>query len=265
MMLQNKIALVTGGGTGIGAAVTQQFIAEGARVCIAGWRVEELDVEGLGIPKDSVILCPGDVSSAEDVQRMVDTTLGIAGKIDILVNNAAMDIFGGVTDLTVEQYRKVLDVNLTGPFLTMHTAIPKMIENGGGSIINMASLGGLRASAGACAYDSAKAGLIMLSQQVALEYGRLGIRCNALCPGATRTTMLEAAIGEVAKMRGIEIDAMMTKFTSPVPLRRMAEPSEIGRICCFLASDDSSFITGSALVADGGSSVVDCSGYALGA
>jgi meso-butanediol dehydrogenase/(S,S)-butanediol dehydrogenase/diacetyl reductase len=248
MLLRDKVAIVTGGGTGIGAAITRRFIAEGARVCITGRRQVKLEQEASAFPSGSVIICPGDVSKTEDVQRMIATTLTIAGKIDILVNNAATDIFGSVTSLSPEDWRKVIETNLTGPFLVMREIIPHMIKSGGGSIINVSSLGGLRCSPGAPAYDTSKAGLIMLSQQVALEYGPFHIRCNALCPGATRTAMLEEAVSEIAAGMGTDLQTMLKRFSAPLPLKRIAEPEEIAKVCSFLASEDSSFMTGSVLV-----------------
>jgi meso-butanediol dehydrogenase / (S,S)-butanediol dehydrogenase / diacetyl reductase len=259
MILKDKIALVTGGGTGIGAAITKCFISEGARVCITGRRQEKLLDESRSFPQGSVTISPGDISILDDVQRMVVSTLAIAGKIDILVNNAAIDVFGSITNLSPDDWRKVIETNLTGPFLMMREIIPYMIKNGGGSISNISSVGGLRCCPGAPAYASSKAGLIMLSQQAALEYGPHHIRCNVVCPGATRTTMLEEAVSEIAAGKGTDLQTILDRFSSPVPLKRIAEPDEIAKICCFLASENSSFMTGAVLVADGGCNVVDVS------
>jgi meso-butanediol dehydrogenase / (S,S)-butanediol dehydrogenase / diacetyl reductase len=263
MLLKDKVALVTGGGTGIGAAVTRRFIEEGARVCISGRRLEKLEQEARAFPPGSVAICPRDVSKIEDVRRMVTTVLEIAGKIDILVNNAATDVFGSIMDLSPDDWRRVMETNLTGPFLTMKESLPHMIKNGGGSIINISSLGGLRCSPGAPAYATSKSGLIMLSQQVALEYGHYHIRCNALCPGATKTAMLEEAVSDMAAVMGTDLKTMLSRFSSPLPLKRIAEPEEIAKVCSFLASEDSSFMTGAVVVVDGGSNIVDVSAAAL--
>jgi meso-butanediol dehydrogenase/(S,S)-butanediol dehydrogenase/diacetyl reductase len=263
MLLRDKVALVTGGGTGIGAAITQRFIHEGARVCITGRRLEKLEQEACAFPPGSVTICPGDVSNAEDVKKMITAALTIAEKIDILVNNAGTDVFGSITDLSPESWHKVISTNLTGPFLVMRETIPYMIKNGGGSIINISSVGGLRCSPGAPAYDTSKAGLIMLSQQAALEYGPFHIRCNTLCPGATRTAMLEEAVSEIAASMGTDLDTLLKRFSSPLPLKRIAEPEEIAKVCSFLASEDSSFMTGAVLVIDGGSNIVDVSAASL--
>jgi len=259
MKLKDMVALVTGGGTGIGAAITKLFIEEGAKVCITGRRLEKLEKEANNFPKKSIAICHGDVSNEKDVKKMVAAAAAITGKIDILVNNAATDVNGSITDLNPNDWRRIIDVNLTGPFLTMRETIPLMIKNGGGSIINISSLGGLRCSPGAPAYDSSKAGLIMLSQQAALEYGPHHIRCNAVCPGATRTTMLEDAVSGIAGSMGMNTEQLFHRFSSPIPLRRIAEPEEVAKMCGFLAGNESSFVTGAVFVIDGGSNVVDVS------
>jgi meso-butanediol dehydrogenase/(S,S)-butanediol dehydrogenase/diacetyl reductase len=263
MKLKDKVAIITGGGTGIGSAIAQRFIAEGAKVCIAGRRKEKLEQVASGFSKESVIICPGDVSKYEDVKRMVTTALTFGGKIDILVNNAASDAPGSITELSPEQWRHVVEINLTGPFLLMKETIPHMIKNGGGSIINIASIGGLRCMPGAPAYGSSKAGLILLTQQAALEYGPFRVRCNVICPGATRTTMLEEAVSEIAKGTGTDLNGILDRFSAHIPLRRVAQSSEIAGACYFLASEDSSFVTGAVLVVDGGANVVDISGASI--
>ena len=206
MMLQGKVALITGGGTGIGAAIARRFVAEGARICISGRHQEKLEEMARSLPQGAVVPCAGDVSSFEDVERMVETTLEFGGKLDALVNNSAIDPGGTVVDLDPEIWHKVLDVNLTGPFYTMKAAIPHMIAAGGGSIINVSSLGGVRCLPSMAAYCTTKAGLIMLTQQAALDFGQARIRCNAVCPGPTRTEMLEHSLSPMAQAMGVDVD-----------------------------------------------------------
>ncbi|MBN2060941.1 MAG: glucose 1-dehydrogenase [Deltaproteobacteria bacterium] len=263
MKLNGKVALITGGGTGIGAAITKRFIEDGAKVCISGRRKEKLETMANSLPEGSVTICVGDVTREEDVKKMIETTISFGGKIDVLVNNAAKDATGSITETSLSEWRKVLEANLTGPFATMKEAIPQMINNGGGSIINIASLGGLRCMPRSVSYCSSKAGLIMLTQQVALEYGPQNIRSNVVCPGATRTSMIEETVGLLAKDMGTDIDAVFRRFSSHVPLRRISNPSEMGGVCSFLASDDSSFMTGAVLVVDGGAAIVDISGASI--
>lgn len=263
MNLKDKVAIITGGGTGIGAAVTERFVSEGAKVCITGRRKEKLENEAKKFPAGSVIPCPGDVSNNEDVKKIFATALKLTGKVDILVNNAALDANGSITEIRPEDFSHVLDVNLTGPFRMMKEAIPIMAKNGGGSIINIASIGGLVCMPQAPAYAASKAGLIHLTKQIALEYGPSNIRCNAVCPGATRTEMLEESTTQIARDGGIDIEKLLSRFSSHVPLRRVCKPSEIAGACYFLASDDSSFVTGIALVVDGGAIIVDVAGASI--
>lgn len=263
MKLEGKVALVTGGGTGIGTAIVKRFVTEGAKVCITGRRKEMLDKVAKSLPQESVTMCPGDVSKDEDVARMMETTVKFGGKLDVLVNNAAISIQGPVADLDRAVWRQVIDVNLTGPFMLMQAAIPHMIKAGGGSIINIASVGGLRCLPGFSAYCTSKAGLIMLTQQAALDYGPHKIRCNAVCPGGIKTEMTEKDFGQFGKMLGMDTDAYFALISGELPLKRFGKPEEMGGICTFLASDDSSFMTGAALVIDAGTAVVDVVGASI--
>jgi len=144
MKLGGKVALITGGGTGIGTAIAERFVAEGAKICITGRRQAMLDKVAQALPSGSVTTCPGDVTKYDDVKRMVQTTLTFGGRLDVVVNNAGIDPGGTVSDLDPEVWRRVIDVNLTGSFLVMKASIPHLIKGGRGSIINISSLGGLR-------------------------------------------------------------------------------------------------------------------------
>ena len=252
MRLDGKVALITGGGTGIGTAIAKRYVAEGAKVCITGRRKEMLDEVAQSLPAGMVATCSGDVTKYEDALRMVDTTLTFGGRLDVLVNNAGIDPGGTVADIDPEVWRQVIDVNLTGPFLVMKASIPQMIKGGGGSIVNISSLGGLRCLPGMASYCTSKAGLIMLTQQAALDYGPVKIRCNVVCPGATRTKMLENALSPLSEVLHTDVDGVFACISSNVPLRRVATPGEISGICVFLASDDSSFINGAIITADAG-------------
>jgi meso-butanediol dehydrogenase/(S,S)-butanediol dehydrogenase/diacetyl reductase len=258
--LEGKTALVTGGGTGIGAAITERFVAEGARVCITGRRRERLEQTAAAFPEGSVLACAGDVSVYDDVKRMVATTVDFGGRIDILVNNAASDVYGFIAELDPADWQHVLNVNLTGPFMLIKESLPHMMRDGGGSIINVASIGGIRCMPGSPAYGVSKAGLIHLTKAVALDYGPYKVRCNVLCPGATRTEMFEDTLTEIAKAQETTVEKLLEHFSSPVPLRRVSRPAEMAGTCVFLASEDSSFMTGAVLVVDGGAVIVDVAG-----
>ena len=264
MKLDGKVALITGAGTGIGAAIAERFVADGARICITGRRQETLDEVAQSLPAGTVVTCAGDVTKLEDAKRMVETALGFAGTLDVLVNNAAIDPGGTtVVDLDPEIWHRVIETNLTGPMYLMKASIPHMIKGGGGSIINISSLGGLRCLPGMPAYSASKGGLIMLTQQVALDFGPSKIRCNAVCPGGTRTAMLEKSLSPLGEVLGTDVDGVFACIASMVPLRRTADPWEITGICSYLASDDSTFMTGSVLLVDGGAAIVDVAGAAL--
>jgi len=264
MDLKGKVALITGGGVGIGAEIAKRFVADGAKVCISGRRQEKLDELAKSLPVGSVATCSGDVTNLDDVKRMVETTVKFGNKINVLVNNAGIDNPGNIVDVDVELWKRVLEVNLTGPFLTMKICIPLMIKDGGGSIINIASLGGTRCIPTMSAYCTSKAGLIMLTKQAALDYGPSKIRCNAVCPGAVRTNMMENSTGKpLAEKLKTDVDGAFAMLTSFTPLKRISTPDEITGLCSYLASDDSSFMTGSCVLIDGGAHIVDPNGSAI--
>jgi meso-butanediol dehydrogenase/(S,S)-butanediol dehydrogenase/diacetyl reductase len=264
MDLKGKVALITGGGTGIGEAIARRFVADGARVCITGRRQEMLDKVAKSLPSGTIKTCSADVSDPKDVERMVETALSFGGGLHVLVNNAAMSHKpANIVDLDPAIWTKTLDINLTGPFFTMKVSIPHMIKAGGGSIINVSSLAGLRCIPEKPAYCASKAGLIHLTLQAALDYGRFKIRCNAVCPAAMTTDMFRGAMEHFAKIVGTDVEDIFSRFSRDVPLHRVAGPEEIAGLCSYLASDDSSFTTGTVIPIDGGAAIVDVSGAAM--
>ncbi len=265
MKLEGKVALITGGGTGIGEAVARRFVLDGAKVCIAGRRKEVLDRVAASLPPGSITVCAGDVTRYEDVERMVKEAVDFGGKLNVLVNNAGMDQVppANVIDIDPEIWQKVLAVNLTGPFFTMRASLPHIIKDGGGSVINISSLGGVRCLPNMPAYVSSKGGLVMLTQQVALDFGPFGVRCNCICPGGFRTAMIEGAMQPFVKKFDTDLDGVFSLFTKDIPLRRIASTDEITGICSYLASDESSYMTGVVLPIDGGTAIVDITGAAI--
>ncbi|HVN97382.1 MAG TPA: SDR family oxidoreductase [Syntrophorhabdaceae bacterium] len=264
MDLKGKVAIITGGGTGIGEAIARRFVADGARVCITGRRREMLEKVAESLPSDKIKTCPADVSDPNDVERMVETALSFSGGLHVLVNNAAMSHRpASIVDLDPAIWTKTLEINLTGPFLTMKASLPHMIKTGGGSIINISSLAGIRCIPGKPAYCASKAGLIHLTFQAALDYGRFRIRCNAVCPAAVESDMFTSNMQIFANMLGTGIEDIFSRFSNDVPLHRTAVPEEVAGLCSYLASDDSSFTTGVVIPVDGGASIVDVSGAAM--
>jgi NAD(P)-dependent dehydrogenase (short-subunit alcohol dehydrogenase family) len=265
MKLATKMALITGGGTGIGLAVAQRFVAEGAKVCITGRRQDVLDEALRAFPPGTATACRGNVSHDADAERMVDVATAFGNRLDILVNNAGISHKrGSVVDLDSATWREVIDVNLTGPFLVMKSAISRMMLGGGGSVINIASLGGVRCMPEMPAYASSKAGLIMLTKQAALDFGPHHIRVNVICPGGVWTPMIDNFVKRYTQVLQTDEETINDLVTYDVPLRRMALPAEISGTCVYLASDDSTFTTGAVIMVDGGASVVDVGRVALG-
>ncbi|MDM7995047.1 MAG: SDR family oxidoreductase [Acidobacteriota bacterium] len=259
MRLKNKVALITGGATGIGAAVAEAFIREGARVCIAGRRREELEKMAGRFSCSQISVCTADVSVGADVQRIVETAAALGGKLDILVNNAAMGVPKTVVDTEMEVWQKVLDTNLTGPFLAIKYAIPHMLQAGGGSIINVASVGAIRGLPFAAAYCATKSALLGLSRQVAIDYGPQKIRSNVVLPGAFRSEMFDRRLEETAREANLSVEERLKAMAAPSPLRRIAFPSEIAGLFVYLASDESSYTTAAEFVCDAGVSALDAS------
>ncbi len=263
MMLEGKVAMITGAGAGIGAEIARRYVAEGAKICITGRRQNKLDETIATLPAGSAVTCMGDVSKIEDAKRMVDTTVEFGGKIDILINNAAIDPGGSVVDLDPDVWHAVLETNLTGPFYTMKFAIPYMIANGGGAIINISSLASVRCIPTMAPYCATKAGLNHLTNQVALDFGKHGIRAVSVLPGPVRTEMSEHSLGGMAEAMGCDMDGVFAKLTCTLPLERVSPPKEIAGVCAFLGSDDAGFITAETILVDGGASMVDPCGAAL--
>jgi NAD(P)-dependent dehydrogenase (short-subunit alcohol dehydrogenase family) len=241
MQLKDRVAIVTGAGSGIGLAITRGFLAEGARVVGVDVADDHLaTLEAL----DGVTAARADVTSRADVDRLVTLARG-QGRLDILVNNAGiMDGFLPVGEVTDEGWERVLAVNLTGPMMLTRAALPAMLEAGHGVIINISSIGGLAGGRAGAAYTASKHGLIGLTRNVAVTYGSDGIRCVAIAPGGVNTGI---PLGGQPSDRGY---AAVSKTLQANP--RMGEPEEIANLAVFLASDRASFINGAIIVADGG-------------
>jgi NAD(P)-dependent dehydrogenase (short-subunit alcohol dehydrogenase family) len=236
--LENQVAIVTGGGRGIGAAIAEEFIAEGAHVIIADIGFTNNETE-----KQTNISC--DITSEKAINEVVSETIKKFKHIDILVNNAVTkgDV-ADITELSLESWQYSLDVNLTGAFLCCKKVIPHMIEQNKGSIINIASQLGQVVTGKSLAYCSSKGAIIQLSKALALDHARHGIRVNSLSPGAVETPLLIDGYGS--------IDAAKEFLEKKHILKRLGKPEEIAKAALFLASNDSSFVTGSDLVVDGG-------------
>jgi NAD(P)-dependent dehydrogenase (short-subunit alcohol dehydrogenase family) len=243
-----KVALVTGGGSGLGRATALAFAERGAKVLVA----EIDDVAGratidlVSAAGGDALFVQTDVTSREAVSAMVAATVAAFGTLDFAVNNAGTTGKGGVTaDYDVDDWHRTIRLNLDSVFYCLRAEIPVMLEQGGGAIVNVASGAGLVGFAGLPAYVASKHGVVGLTRASALEYAAQGIRINCVCPGSTRTPMLEGFMGGDEK-----VEKMMR---NAVPMRRLGRPEEIAAAVVWLCSDAASFVVGHALAVDGGS------------
>jgi meso-butanediol dehydrogenase/(S,S)-butanediol dehydrogenase/diacetyl reductase len=244
--LEGRVALVTGGSGGIGSATLRRFAAEGAAVVCADLDAErgEALVKQLEAGGARALFRRCDVGALEQVQSAVELAVERFGRIDVLFNNAATSTGGYIADLDPAGWDRSLRVMLTAALYGMKAAIPHMLRQGGGSIISTSSVFGLAGSIGAAPYAAAKAGLINLTRTAAAEYGRKNIRVNAICPGCVETPMLESVLRAGLTTR--------EKLASMHALGRTIRPEEVADLALFLASDESSAITGQAIVIDAG-------------
>ena len=250
MGLEGKVAVITGAASGMGLAMARRFAAEGAQVVAGDWNAERLDaavkeIEGGG---GTITGRQGDISDRAAAEELVDLAVSTHGRVDILVNNAGvMDYMQGVGELADDIWRRVMSINLDGPMYTMRRAVPRMVEQGGGSIVNVASVAGIEGGAAGAAYTAAKHALIGLTRNTAWMYATKGVRCNAIAPGGTRTN-----IGETMPRDRIDAAGMARTGAYAALSPAILEPDEIAALALFLASDEARHINGAIIPADGG-------------
>jgi NAD(P)-dependent dehydrogenase (short-subunit alcohol dehydrogenase family) len=247
--LDNKVAVVTGAATGIGEAAALAMVKAGAKVAISDINDEDGEAKAKAFRDigGEVFYQHADVSVSADIEGLVEATVARYGQLDVLVNNAAVAIPGAAADISEEDWNRVLNTNLTSVWRGMKYAIPHMLKNGSGSIINLSSAQGLMGFKGWSAYAAAKGGINALTRQAAAEYSPENIRINAVAPGTIMTPMNERIFGEAD-----DADALINHWTSRHALGRFGQPEEVGNLIVFLASDASSFITGDVIRVDGG-------------
>jgi len=246
--LQDRIAIVTGGGSGMGRAMVQEFVAEGANVLALDVRksaVEET-VEMIGLP-GRVVPFECDVSDEKSVKAAVAKAMETWGRVDLVCNNAGiLDDYVIAEETSTELWNRILGVNLSGPFFVCREVLPIMVAQGKGVIINTASISAFIAGGGGSAYTASKHAVLGLTRQLAFEYGRKGVRVNAICPGPIHTGMTDYLL--TPEGRNEHVDSII----EALPAGRWGKPVEIARLAVYLASDDADFIHGSAYVMDGG-------------
>jgi meso-butanediol dehydrogenase/(S,S)-butanediol dehydrogenase/diacetyl reductase len=239
---EDKVVIVTGAGTGIGAATARRFLNEGAFVTLNGRREHKLQEAIAGLDFAKSLIHPGDVSDEKYMKRLVEETVARFGKLDVFVNNAGMAIFGPFEKTTTQDWRKVLATDLDSVYFGAREALPHLLKSKG-SLINVSSVSGLGGDWGMSSYNAAKGAVTNFTRSLALEYGSRGVRVNAVAPSFTST---EATI-ELAKS-----EAVISAFRDRLPIGRAATPDEVAGVIAFLASEDALFINGVNLPIDGG-------------
>jgi NAD(P)-dependent dehydrogenase (short-subunit alcohol dehydrogenase family) len=250
MRLEGKVALITGGTSGIGRSTAELFAREGARVAITG-RDEPRGAEVVTAIRDAggdALFVRSDVRVGSDCERAVAETVAAFGRLDILFNNAGVYVANDVVNCDEEEWDAQIDTSLKGAYLMSRAAIPHMRTQGGGAIVHCSSGWGLVGGAKAAAYCAAKGGMVTMTKAMAIDHGPEGIRVNAVCPGDTETPMEI----EDARQQGVSWEDYVRDATVGRPIARMGRPEEIARAVLYLASDDSTFVTGVALAVDGG-------------
>jgi len=253
--LNGKVVLVTGGGSGIGAAVAKRLYQEGAQVVIVGRRRAPL--ESVASQCNAYVLS-ADMADSQQAEDVVAQIINRFGQLDVLVANAGGHGFARVTETNDIDWQRSLRTNLNSAFVTARAVLPSLMARQG-AIVIVSSLAGLFAGPAVAGYTVTKHALIGLTKSLARDYGRYGVRVNALCPGWVRTPMADAEMEAFAKLHNLggDIERAYQQVTKNVPLRRVAEPEEMASIVNFLVSSQASYITGATLVADGGAHIVD--------
>lgn len=250
---ETRVALITGGGTGIGAATARRLAADGYRVVVTGRRVEPIEAVASAIGGHAVV---SDTSREIDCRKAVETTLEQFGRLDVLVANAGVEAFGSAVEVDLTEWRHVMEVNVGGVLLAVRASV-KALKESRGAVVVVASVAALAAGPSFSAYVTSKTALLGLVRSMAVDLGPSGVRVNAICPGWVATEMSDREVVELGRALKCGDESARERLVQHLPLNRMADPAEIASCISFLAGPDSSFMTGSALIADGGGSAVD--------
>ena len=247
--LAGKVALITGGGTGIGQAIALEFAREGAAVSIVGRRVEKLAQTAAEIERQGgrAIALEGDVTRAQDGERAVRETAAKFGRLNVLVNCAGALNVGTVEGISEQEWDRLMSVNVKGPFLVSRAVLPEFRKSGGGAIVNVGSILGLVAMRDRAAYSTSKGAVTLLTKAMALDHASENIRVNCICPSLVETELIKDLFDASEKGQAVKKARLAT-----LPLGRMGKPADVAFLAVFLASDESSWITGAAIPLDGG-------------
>ncbi|MEW6457319.1 MAG: glucose 1-dehydrogenase [Acidobacteriota bacterium] len=247
MRLKNKVTIITGAKSGIGLATANRFAAEEAKVVVADIMDASQEVRDITKQRGEAIFVQIDVSNENQVNTLIEKTVETYGRLDVLVNNAGIGLVKKVTETTEAEWDRLIGVNLKGVFLCCRAAIPVMKQKGGGVIINVASELGLVGGSEIAAYCASKGGVVQLTKAMAIDHAVEGIRVNCVCPGPVSTPLLESII-----QSSTNPEEERRNIVEKTLLKRLAKPQEIAAVIAFLASDDSSYMTGSIVTVDGG-------------
>jgi dihydroanticapsin dehydrogenase len=246
--LAGKVSLITGGGTGIGRGTALAFAREGAKVAVAGRRMDKLQevVSEIKAAGGEAIAVACDVSRAVDAQNAIRKTVEAFGKLDVLVNNAGVLSVSTIEEIPEDEWDRLIDANLKGPFLMCRAALPEFRKAGGGAIVNVGSVLGLVAMKKRAAYCASKGGVTLLTKAIAIDHGHENIRANCICPSIVETELVSQLFNTP------DGDRVKRERLATIPLGRMGRPADIAELAVYLASDESSWLTGAAIPLDGG-------------
>ena len=239
--MADKVAIVTGGGSGIGAATAKRLARDGFRVVLNGRTREKLE-RVAGEIGDAATIQPGDVSKEDDIAALIEATVSVHGRIDVLVNAAGVAEFGPIDEVSLDAFDKVQAINVRGVYMAIRAALPHL-EKSGGNVVTVSSVSGIGGDWGLAAYNTSKGAVSNMTRALALELGARGVRVNAVAPSLTDTDMAEGITSD---------EATMEAFRRRIPLGRAAQPEEIADVIAFLAGSDARFVTGVVLPVDGG-------------
>jgi NAD(P)-dependent dehydrogenase (short-subunit alcohol dehydrogenase family) len=254
MRLVNKVALITGAGNGIGRATAQLFAQEGAKVVVQDVNAEmaQETVQLIRKAGGEAVSIGGDVASSADAEAMVNKAVDTYGRLDVLFNNAGVWHGGTILDISEEDWDRTMEVNVKGIYLVSRYAVQRMMRQEGGSIINAASVAALRGSPMSAAYNASKGAVLLLTKCMALDFGRYGIRVNCTCPGVIETRMADQLLTYRSLGDDDRKQALLETYEERHAVGRFGRPEEVAKVVLFLASDESSFVSGAAWPVDGG-------------